>query len=358
MDLASQSLSERQGGVSVVIPHRVGRSILAACLESLEETLPEGSEVIVVDTGCEDGSIADALRNFSWIEVVDAGPGAGYARGCNVGIDRARSQWIVLLNDDAIVQPGCVQRLLEVGERSPAVAALQPKVLSAVEPGRFDSAGAAGGFIDRFGFPFARGRLFDCVEEDRGQYDSEVDIFWGSGVCLLIRKEALDQVGTLDQSFFAHMEEIDLCWRMGLAGWRIVFVPEAQTHHLGGATLARGSAMKVYLNHRNGVWMMIKNLSTFSLITALPVRFVLDLAAAVYHLVNGRMKVSLAVLAALFAVVFGLPRVLASRLAVQRMRKIPESGLAHLVLPRSVAVDFYLRGIRYFENLNWKASDI
>lgn len=343
--------------VSVVIPHRAGRNILMACLGSLDGSLPGGSEIIVVDTGCRDGSIDEAQENFPEIVIVDGGRGAGFSKGCNQGIRRARSPWILLLNDDAVLLPGCVDKLLQVGEKCPDIGAVQPKVLSAMAPENFDAAGAAGGFIDRYGHPFARGRLFHCVEQDRGQYDTEVDLFWGAGVCLLIRRKCLDQVGDLDESFFAHMEEIDFCWRMALVGWRTVFAPEARILHVGGATLARGSARKIYLNHRNGLWMMIKNLSARSLVRVLPFRAILDLAAIAFHLFNGRPKIAAAVLVALGAAVIGLPQVITSRSGVQRQRTKSDGDLAHLVLPRSVAVAFFFRGIRSFDSLGWKVTE-
>jgi hypothetical protein len=356
VDSATKSPPEDRVSVSVVIPHRAGRDILLACLGSLNGSLPSGSEVIVVDTGCRDGSIDEAQENFPEIAVVDGGHGAGFSQGCNQGIRRAKSPWILLLNDDAVLLPGCVDRLLQMGEKSPDIGAVQPKILSAKAPEDFDAAGAAGGFIDRYGHPFARGRLFHCVEQDRGQYDTEVDLFWGAGVCLLIRRKCLDEVGDLDESFFAHMEEIDFCWRMGLAGWRTVFAPEARTLHVGGATLARGSARKIFLNHRNGLWMMIKNLSARSLVRVLPFRAILDLAAVAFHLVNGRPKIAAAVLVALGAAVIGLPKVITSRSRVQRLRTIPDRDLEHLVLPRSVAIAFFVHGVRSFEGLSWKVT--
>ncbi len=342
--------------VSVIIPHRAGREILLACLGSLGGSLPGESEIIVVDTGCVDGSIDEAQASFPEIVVVDAGKGAGFSQGCNQGIRRAQSQWILLLNDDAVLLPGCVDMLLQVGEKSPDIGAVQPKVLSAAAPENFDAAGAAGGFIDRYGHPFARGRLFHCVEEDRGQYDTEIDLFWGAGVCLLIRKRCLDQVGNLDEFFFAHMEEIDFCWRMALVGWRTVFAPKARTLHVGGATLARGSARKIFLNHRNGLWMMIKNLSARSLVRVLPFRAILDLAAIAFHLLNGRPKIAAAVLAALGAAVIGLPQVMTSRFKVQKLRTVPDGELAHLVLPRSVAIAFFFGGVRSFDSLGWEVT--
>jgi len=356
MSSATESRPEGRLSVSVIIPHLKGRDILLACLDSLDGSLPGGSEVIVVDTGCADGSIDEALASSPEITVVKAGDGAGFARGCNVGIREAQSPWVLLLNDDAVLRPDCVRRLLQIGEQKSNIGAVQPKVLSASAPEIFDAAGAAGGFIDRYGHPFARGRLFDCVEQDRGQYDTEVDLFWGAGVCLLIRRQCLDEVGDLDESFFSHMEEIDFCWRMLLVGWQTVFAPEAEILHVGGATLARGSPRKIFLNHRNGLWMMIKNLSLRSLVTVLPMRVVLDTAAFAYHLAAGRFKVALAVLLALVAAVIGLPRIIASRWEIQKLRQKTDKDLAHLILPRSVAIAYYLRGIQHFEDIEWKVT--
>lgn len=281
--------SEQQAlpSVDVIIPHFNGVEILDKCLASLEKTRYANFSVTIVDNGTVDESIRLAMTKYRGIRVISAGKNLGYAGGCNFGFQRTGGKYVIFLNNDTEQEPDWIERLVEVAESDEQIAALQPKLLSMHAKLRgervFDYAGAAGGMLDALGYPYALGRVFNTVEPDKGQYDEMREIFWASGAAMMVRRKAVEEVGAFDDDFFAHMEEIDLCWRLKIAGYRIVNVPKAVVYHYGGATLAAGNPRKIYLNHRNNLMMIIKNASRSHLLWLLPVRVVLELAALLYY---------------------------------------------------------------------------
>jgi len=257
----------------------------------------------------------------------------GYAGGCNEGLKLAKSPYVVFLNDDTVVEPDWLGHLVEAAERDPADGALQPKILSLPErrKGRrvFDYAGAAGGLIDRLGYPFCLGRSFGGREKDRGQYDQPQEIFWASGVALFARREVVERLGGFEESFFMHMEEIDLCWRMQLLGYKVRSVPQSAVWHEGGASLREGSPQKVYYNHRNALLTLLRNRSAAPIIALLPPRLMLELAAIVFYLAGGKEGVARAaqVVRAFGAVLRRLPETLRQRRAIQRARSVSDREL-------------------------------
>lgn len=235
----------------------------------LKEFLPiasrytEGDEVdlIVADNGSTDDSVEWISKNHPEVRVIRLDRNYGFAEGYNRAIEMTDYPYITLLNSDVEVTPGWWQPLLLFMESHPEVGAIQPKILSYTHRNKFEYAGAAGGFLDSFGYPFCRGRLFDCVEEDKGQYDnSSPDITWASGACMTVRRDLYLELGGLDAAFFAHMEEIDLCCRMLNAGARVCFVSDTKVYHVGGASLKQGNPQKTYLNFRNNLLLLHKNL--------------------------------------------------------------------------------------------------
>ena len=207
--------------VSIVIPHWNHREVLAECLESLRNTTYSSVEIVVVDNNSEDDSVAFIREHFPDVRLVENDTNRGFAGGCNDGIEVAKGQYIVILNNDTTQEPDWLQQLVDYLEAHKAVGIAQPKLINAIDRSKFDYSGAAGGYLDQYGFPFARGRIFDSVEPDRGQYDAPVTTFWASGTACIVRRNVFDQVGLFDETFFAHMEEIDLDWRAQLAGWEI-----------------------------------------------------------------------------------------------------------------------------------------
>lgn len=273
--------------VDVIIPHFNGVEILDKCLASLEKATYPNLSVIIVDNGTVDESLKLASEKYKRIKILSAGKNLGYAGGCNFGFRRTRGKYAVFLNNDTEQEPDWLERLVEVAEKDDRIAAVQPKLLSMQARQRgekvFDYAGAAGGMLDALGYPYARGRVFNSVEVDKGQYDTVTEIFWASGAAMMVRRSVVEELGAFDDDFFAHMEEIDLCWRMKLAGYRVVSVPDAVVYHYGGATLAAGNPRKIYLNHRNNLMMIVKNASLGRLLWLLPVRIILELASLLYY---------------------------------------------------------------------------
>ncbi|MFQ5706990.1 MAG: glycosyltransferase family 2 protein [bacterium] len=345
----------REPLVSIIIPHHHGEEILTNCLESLEKTTYANKEVLLVDNGSTDGSVSSAQARFPWIRVVQNAENLGYAGGCNAGIAQARGTYFLFLNNDTEFEPDWLSLLVTCCERDAQIAACQPKILSLKDKRLFDYAGAAGGLLDRFGYPFARGRLFFRVEKDEGQYEEGGDIFWASGTAMLVRKSALDEVGYFDDDFFAHMEEIDLCWRFHLTGYRVVVMPPAVVYHQAGSTLKPDSPLKIYLNHRNSLIMLLKNYQRSSLFWIFPGRLLLELMTLLYSGVKFDFVRVKAVCKALIYVAFSFFRIMTKRSQVQRLRKVADSDISKKMYRGSVAVDYFLRGVRRTQDLRLKA---
>lgn len=273
----------------------------------LEEFLPQviantdcpDADIIVADNGSTDSSVELLQSRFPEVKLMLFTENHGFAQGYNLAIEQADGyEYVVLLNSDVAPAKGWNSIMARFMDNHPDVAALQPKILSYRHKDKFEYAGAAGGFIDRHGYPYCRGRIFNEVETDRGQYDSPVDIFWASGAALMVRRELYIRAGGLDKEFFAHMEEIDLCWRLQLMGYRIMAVPEAAVYHLGGGSLDYDNPRKTYLNFRNNLLMMHKNLPAAVRRRKLTVRRLMDTLAWVKFIVSLNFKGAGAILRA------------------------------------------------------------
>ncbi len=247
--------------VAVIILNWNGENLLRTYLPSVvENTNSDIADIIVADNGSSDASLEMLKSDFPSVKIIKFTTNHGYAEGYNKAIKSSRYKYTVLLNSDVSVPKGWLEPLYDFCENNPETAACQPKILSISDPEKFEYAGASGGFIDRMGYPFCRGRLFDTIETDIGQYDDIIDIFWASGAALFIRTEVYIEAGGLDPDFFAHMEEIDLCWRIHLLGWKIKVIPQSIIYHLGGGSLPASNPKKTYLNFRNNLLLLHKNL--------------------------------------------------------------------------------------------------
>jgi GT2 family glycosyltransferase len=322
--------------VEVVIPHLRGAEILHNCLESIKRSGDPDVSVILVDNASDDGSVDAIAPRFPFVRVVRSETNLGYAGGCNLGIREGSAPLVALLNDDTEVDPGWLGPIRRSFSSEELLGACQPKLLSLREPGVFDYAGAAGGLIDALGYPFARGRVFDSLERDDGQYDEPAEIFWASGAACVFRRSALDEVGLLDEGFFAHMEEIDLCWRLHMNGWRVMAEPSSVVRHWGAVTLGTDHPRKLELNHRNNIWMIAKNASAATLLWLHPLRFLLDWLTAFRALLTGRSGWALAVARAHLWLATNTRVVWAGRHSARRVRKVPDGQVRRLfqgVLP-------------------------
>ena len=271
---------------AVVILNYNGAGMLRRFLPSVIEYSPEAS-IYVADNGSSDES-CDVVRNeFPAVKLMVLDHNYGFAEGYNRALAQVDEEYAVLLNSDVEVTRGWLSPMTQFLDSNPEVAACQPKLLSFKQKDFFEYAGAAGGFIDKWGYTFCRGRIFNTVERDRGQYDDTTDVFWATGAALMIRNEVYKNNGGLDGRFFAHMEEIDLCWRLRSRGYRIACVPQSHVYHVGGATLKKENPQKTYLNFRNNLLMIYKNAPDCQLKKIMLFRKVFDNVAALKFLASG-----------------------------------------------------------------------
>lgn len=286
--------------LGVIILNWNGLELLRRFLPSASRhTVCDTADLIVADNGSTDDSVAWIRKNHPEVKLIELPENYGFAEGYNRAIAAADYPFITLLNSDVEVTEGWWRPVLSFMESDTSVGAVQPKILSWRDKSSFEYAGAAGGYLDRFGYPFCRGRLFDSVEKDEGQYDGPpVDVAWASGACMTVRREAYVGLGGLDPKFFAHMEEIDLCCRMLNAGWRVCAVTDSKVYHVGGASLNQGNPRKTYLNFRNNLLLLHKNLTRRRGRRVLFLRRLADTLAFGMFLLKGDMANARAVLRA------------------------------------------------------------
>ena len=273
--------------VAIVILNWNGRKYLEQFLPSVLATKYSNFEIVVADNGSTDDSIAFLQTNYPTIRLITFTENFGFAKGYNEALKQVDSEYYVLLNSDVEVTTNWLQPMATLLDNNPTIAACQPKLLSYKEKEMFEYAGAAGGWLDKYGYPFAKGRVFDICEKDNGQYDQQEPIFWASGASLFIRSSVFHSMKGFDEYFFAHQEEIDLCWRIQLAGLSIYSCPSSVVYHVGGGTLPKGNSLKTYLNFRNNRIMLSKNLPFAKKIWIVPVRNLLDALSAWKGLLSG-----------------------------------------------------------------------
>lgn len=273
---------------AVVILNWNGEAMLRQFLPSvISGSNEEGTVVYVADNASTDQSCAVVEKEFPSVRLIRLDRNYGFAEGYNRALAQVEAEYVVLLNSDVEVTEGWLQDMVAYMDTHPEVAACQPKILSYRHRNLFEYAGASGGFMDHYGYPFCRGRVLETVEEDKGQYEEIVPVFWATGAALLIRLEVYRKVGGLDARFFAHMEEIDLCWRLRSRGYQLVCIPSSKVYHVGGATLKKENPRKTFLNFRNNLLMLYKNLPEEELAPVMRVRMLLDYCAALVWLLKG-----------------------------------------------------------------------
>ncbi|MDR0892247.1 MAG: glycosyltransferase family 2 protein [Mediterranea sp.] len=336
--------------VAVVILNWNGCDMLRTFLPSvLTHSTGEGVAVYVADNGSTDPSVDMIQAEFPTVQLILLHQNYGFAEGYNRALQQIEAEYVVLLNSDVEVSEHWLQPLMAYLDTHPEVAACQPKIRSYHHREMFEYAGAAGGFIDRYGYPFCRGRIFGSVEKDEGQYDTIAPLFWATGAALFIRRADYMEAGGLDTRFFAHMEEIDLCWRLRARGRGIVCVPESVVYHVGGATLRKENPRKTFLNFRNNLLLLYKNLPTTELNSVMRLRRWLDYIAATVFLLKGDAKNARAVLRARREYQRLRPSFTAAReenLRKSTLQPIPERSTY------SILWQFYAKGRRAFGKLN------
>ena len=272
---------------AIVILNWNGEKMLKRYLQSVVDYSSQDAQIIVADNASTDKSLEFLNNNFPQVKTIVLNENYGFAEGYNRALEQVDAEYYVLLNSDVEVTPDWLKPLINFMDTQSSVAACQPKLLSFYQKTHFEYAGAAGGFIDKYGYPFCRGRIFKEIEEDNAQYDEVCPVFWATGACLVIRSELFKRAGGFDKRFFAHSEEIDLCWRLHLMGHDIYCVPQSKVYHLGGGTLPQGNPRKTFLNFRNNLAMLYKNLSQDELQSVMRMRTILDFVAAMQMLLKG-----------------------------------------------------------------------
>lgn len=337
--------------VSIVILNWNGKRFLQKFMPALvhNSNIP-GAEIVIVDNGSADDSVKFLKDEWPEIRVIRLQENYGFTGGYIRALEQLESTYFLLLNTDVEVTPGWLNPLLERMKEEKNVAACTPKIKDFNNRSHFEYAGAAGGYIDRYGYPFCRGRIFDHLEEDRGQYDDATEIFWGSGACLLIRSDLYRKVGGLDEQFFAHMEEIDLCWRLKRMGYEIHIVPDSTVYHIGGATLERGNPLKTFLNFRNNLLLLHKNLPANKRWKTIFIRMFLDGISAFRFLLNGSVKDFWAVIRA-HAAYYGMKNSYKGTNNQNNHQK--NNVIVTGIYPGSIVTDFFLKGKKRFGALKW-----
>jgi GT2 family glycosyltransferase len=330
---------------AVVILNWNGKKFLEKFLPSLLANSREYADIIVADNASSDDSVPFLETNYPSVRIIQHNKNYGFAQGYNLALAKVESEYYILLNSDIEVTPGWIKPVIDLMESDPSIAACQPKIRSFTEPQKFEYAGAAGGFIDKYGYPFCRGRMFLSIEEDDGQYDDPVEIFWATGACMFVRADLFHKFGGLDADFFAHMEEIDFCWRLKNEGYRIMYCPSSVVYHIGGGTLPKASWRKTYLNFRNNCILLYKNLPGNLLLEVFAKRLVLDGIAAMKFLITAGFKDFFAVSRAHFSFYRTINK------THQKRKKLKQSQVRN-IYQKNIVFEYYLRGKKKFTDLD------
>ncbi len=307
------------------------------------------AKIVVADNGSTDDSLAVLQNSFPSVDVIAIGTNLGFCGGYNFALKKVNAEYFVLLNSDIEVTPNWISPIIDIFKKELSIAAAQPKILSYHQKEMFEYAGAGGGYLDTLGYPFCRGRIFDAVEKDHGQYNDARQVFWATGACLFIRSNLYHQLGGLDEDFFAHMEEIDLCWKLNRLGYKVYYEPRSKVYHVGGGTLSKSNPRKTYLNFRNGLSLIFKHLSPTDLIWKLPLRMMLDWLAAIKFGLDGSWADGWMVMKAHWAFLKNLSAERSKRkeLSTKNTYKWVPSPYQGLIV-----LDFYVRGKKDFSKLD------
>lgn len=330
---------------AIVILNWNGKQYLERFLPKILETSKIHADVFVADNASDDGSVDMLKAQFPQVRIIQHSGNLGFARGYNAALRQIDSRYYVLLNSDVEVTDGWLEPIIRLMDDDASIAACQPKILSCHDRDKFEYAGAGGGFIDQFGYPFCRGRIFQSIENDEGQYNDTSEVFWASGACLFVRADCFHEVGGLDEDFFAHMEEIDICWRFKHKGYKVMYCGSSAVYHIGGGSLDKSSPRKTYLNIRNNSTMLYKNLPKEQLYPVFFSRFFLDMLASVKFLLDGGFRHFIAVSRAHIGFYFSYKK---------NREKRAQIGHRHVsnIYLGNIVFSHFLHGVKKFTQLN------
>ena len=336
--------------VAVVILNYNGKKHLAHFLPSVIENTFEG-DIVIADNASTDDSIFFVEKNYAALQVIRMQENTGFSAGYNIALRRVEADYYVLLNSDVEVTPNWLAPLIRLMDSNTNIAACQPKIKSFHHKDTFEHAGAGGGYMDIFGFPFCRGRILGHLEKDNGQYNDTKEVFWASGACMVVRAELYHRFGGLDDDFFAHMEEIDLCWRLKNAGYQIFYCGESEVYHVGGGTLGYKNPRKLYLNFRNSLVMLVKNLPPVLVFPIIFLRMVLDGLAGLHFLSKGSIANFMAVIQSHFYLYRNLFKILKKR---NKARHFANTDKHKELFKGSIVWQYFIRKKKVFgEILNF-----
>jgi GT2 family glycosyltransferase len=331
--------------VAIVILNWNGRIFLEKFLPSVVKHNPDVAEIIIADNGSDDDSEKFMQLVYPFITFIKLEKNYGYTGGYNRALQQIEAEYFILLNSDIEVSAQWIEPMMKLMDNDHTIAACQPVLRSFHQPEKFEYAGAAGGFIDFLGYPFCRGRIMNELEIDQGQYATSIEVFWATGACMMVRASVMQEAGGFDEDFFAHMEEIDLCWRFRRMGYKIIYCPDSVVFHVGGGTLPKNNPRKTLLNFRNNIWLLAKNLPGRKFIPIFIFRMILDVAASLHFLFKGQSKDAKAIPLAWIEVFKNLKR------KRNEGRSIPYKAVWP-VYTRSIIAGYYFKGKRRFSDLN------
>jgi len=334
---------------AIVILNWNGKDYLEKFLPAvIKYSALDATAVYVADNGSADGSLSYVEGNFPGVRIIRFDRNYGFSTGYNKALAEIDAEYFVLLNSDVEVTPGWLSPLIKLMDEDHQVAVCMPKIKSFNDKTSFEYAGAAGGFLDRFGYPFCRGRIFNVIEKDNGQYNDAREIFWASGACMFVRASLYKKAGGLDDDFFAHMEEIDLCWRLKNMGYKIMVVPQVEVFHVGGGTLPNNNPHKLFLNFRNNLWLLCKNVQRKKLAGILMFRLVFDGIAAFVFLFSFRPDFFYSVLKAHWSFWRSTDQI---RIKRKENLKLFWNYKHREIYRSSIVLNFFIKRIRTFRNL-------
>ena len=335
-------MSDIKSSVSIVIPHWNNVDVLSECLESILNTDFENFETIVVDNASTDNSVASVRSNYPNVKLIENDKNYGYAGGCNIGAEAASGDFLIFLNNDTVQEKDWISNLIKTINSDDKIAAVQPKILNYYDRNVFDYAGGSGGHMDIYCFPFARGRIFSFQENDEGQYNNKEKCFWSSGTCFMVRRELFQKAGGFDESFFAHMEEIDLCWRLYAMGFEVWVEPDSVVYHKNALTLPMYSHKKYYLNHRNSLLMLLGNYSIKNIFLIGIPRLILEKIACFYSILMLDWRHFTAILRSLFWIIFHPNVIMKKRKSFSKIRTITDKKIMENMMQSSIVIKYYL----------------
>lgn len=309
--------------------------------------------VVIADNNSSDDSLDWLRKNHADVQLIEMKTNTGFAGGYNKALQQVKADIFILLNSDVEVTPGWIEPVIKLMESDPAIAACQPKILSYHQRNFLEHAGAAGGFIDYLGYPFCRGRIYNTLEKDKGQYDDSREVFWATGACLFVKASVFHELNGFDEDFFAHMEEIDLCWRMKQLGFKIMVEPKSSVYHVGGGTLPKSSAVKTYYNFRNNLMMIHKNLPAGKLWPVILIRLVLDGLAGIKFLFEGHASDCWSVVRAHLYFYKHYQRRKKIR---DEFRRTIKNENPTFIYQKNIVFAYYVLGRKYFSELEDKFS--